>query len=168
MEQVGDYGQFVMGDEEKLKRSSAALGPIGWEISMTPPPVFLTRSDVTFTTTPGSSSGQAVETRIVDPSTGGEKGSKLQRYDLIPPEALEALSEVYGRGALKYADRNWEKGYAWGLSYAALMRHLEAWRKGQSVDPETGAYHLMQVAWHAIALFTFELRNLGTDDLRLK
>ena len=39
----------------------------------------------------------------------------------------------------KYADRNWEKGYAWGLSVAALRRHLAEWLKGESIDPETGA-----------------------------
>lgn len=108
------------------------------------------------------------EIRTVDPLTGGEKGSKLQRYDLVPPEFEDALAEVYGRGARKYADRNWEKGYKWGLSVAALRRHLKAWLMGESIDPETGAYHLAQVAWHAAALFTFELRQLGTDDVRIR
>ena len=107
------------------------------------------------------------EIRIVDPITGGEKGAKLQRYDLIPPEALDSLAEVYGRGATKYADRNWEKGYKWGLSVAALGRHLNRWLRGESYD-ETGCHHLMQVAWHAFCLFTFEVRGLGTDDVRLK
>lgn len=107
------------------------------------------------------------EVRIIDPLTGGEKGSKLARYDLIPPEFEEALAEVYGRGARKYADRNWEKGYAWGLSFAALRRHLKAWQCGETIDPETGAYHLAQVAWHAATLFTFEYRDIGTDDVRI-
>lgn len=113
--------------------------------------------------------GEATEeVRIVDPKTGGEKGQKLQRYDLIPVEFEEALSEVYGRGALKYADRNWEKGYRWSLSVGALRRHLAQWLKGESRDQETGCYHLAQVAWHACALFIFELYGLGTDDVRVK
>lgn len=107
------------------------------------------------------------ETRVVDPLTGGEKGMKLQRFELIPPEAHAALAEVYGRGSLKYADRNWELGYKWGLSVGALERHLNAWKRGESIDPETDCHHLMQVAWHAFCLFTFELRGLGTDDVRL-
>lgn len=106
------------------------------------------------------------EVRIVDPVTGGEKGSKLARFDLVPTEASWALAEVYGRGALKYADRNWEKGYAWGLSVAALERHLSLWKQGEILDPETGAYHIIQVAWHAFALFIFELRGIGRDDVR--
>jgi hypothetical protein len=119
------------------------------------------------------------EVRVVDAKTGGEKGTKLARFDLVPPEASYALAEVYGYGCRKYADRNWERGYAWGLSIAALERHLNAWKRGFTWDTvdgsiggakvegeHTGAHHLMQVAWHAFALFTFQLRGLGTDDRR--
>lgn len=42
------------------------------------------------------------EVRVVDPTTGGEKGSKLARFSLIPPEFLWALAEHYGKGANKY------------------------------------------------------------------
>ena len=117
------------------------------------------------------------EVRIVDPKTGGEKGSKLARFDLIPPEASWALAEVYGYGCRKYADRNWEKGYTWGLSIGALERHLNLWKQGFAYDTidgkkdgpmtegeHTGSHHLMQVAWHAFALFTYQIRGLGTDD----
>ena len=108
-------------------------------------------------------SGQ--EVRITDPNTGGQKGSKLARFDLVPMDALWEVAEVYGRGAAKYADRNWEKGYKWGLSVAALMRHLTARLNGEVRDEETGARHLAQVVWHALALLTFEMRGLGTDDV---
>jgi hypothetical protein len=78
------------------------------------------------------------------------------------------LAEHYGKGCAKYADRNWEKGYKWGLSVAALERHLNLWRQGESIDKETGSHHLIAVIWHAIALLVFELRGLGTDDVRRK
>lgn len=104
------------------------------------------------------------EVRIVDPITGAQKGSKLARYDLIPPEALHALAEHYGRGAKKYADRNWEAGYNWGLSFAALMRHAWAWWRGEDIDEETGSNHMTAVAWHALTLATFQARGRGTDD----
>lgn len=103
------------------------------------------------------------EVRVVDPETGGEKGSKLARFDLIPHEALEALAEHFGRGAEKYADRNWERGYDWALTFAALNRHLWAWWGGEDVDPETGSNHMTAVAWHAFVAFTFQERGLGTD-----
>lgn len=104
------------------------------------------------------------ETRIVDPNTGGEKGSKLARFDLIPPDALWKLAEVYGKGSQKYTDRNWEKGFAWGLSIAALERHLSLFKQREDIDPETQCHHIAQVAWHALTLLTFQLRGLGTDD----
>ena len=105
------------------------------------------------------------EVRVVDPTTGGEKGSKLARFDLIPPEATWALAEHYGKGATKYAVRNWERGYAWSLCVSALQRHLHQWLMGESYDQETGSHHLICVAWHAFALFVFETRKLGTDDV---
>lgn len=88
------------------------------------------------------------------------------RFDLLPPEAMEELAMHYAKGAKKYADRNWEKGYKWSLSYRALRSHLNLWLRGESRDQETGTNHLICVVWHAICLFTFELRGLGTDDIR--
>ena len=108
----------------------------------------------------------ANETRVTDPNTGGQKGQKLARFSLIPSEFLWALAEHYGKGASKYADRNWEKGYSWSLCVDAMQRHLHAWLQGESNDPETGSHHLIAVAWHACALFVFERRGLGTDDVR--
>jgi len=106
---------------------------------------------------------QGSEVTVVDPTTGGAKGSKLARFDLLPPDALYALAEHYGRGSLKYEDRNWEKGYDWGLSYAALQRHLTQFWAGTDVDEETGGLHIIAAAWHCMALAAFYMRGLGTD-----
>lgn len=110
---------------------------------------------------------QAAEVRITDATTGGQKGQKLARFSLIPSEMLWALAEAYGSGARKYEDRNWERGYKWSLSLDALQRHLNQWLQGETNDTETGANHLISVVWHATALFIFQLRRLGTDDIRL-
>ena len=106
------------------------------------------------------------EHKTKDPFSGGEKGSKLQRFSLIPTEFLWSLAEHYGKGALKYESRNWEKGYNWSLTVDALERHYNLWKMGERIDPDTGSHHLIAVAWHVIALFIFELRGLGTDDVR--
>lgn len=95
------------------------------------------------------------EVRVVDPATGGEKCSKEQRFDLIPSAPLWTLAEVYGRGATKYADRNWEKGYRWGLSFAACMRHLWLFWRREDNDKETGLPHLAHAAWHCLTLLQF-------------
>lgn len=104
------------------------------------------------------------ERRVVDPTTGGEKGQKLARTDLLPTDVLMAVAEHFGRGAAKYEDRNWERGFAWSLSHGALLRHLFAWWSGEDVDDETGSSHIDAVIFHAMALRAFELRGVGTDD----
>src|SRR5690606_14158706 len=101
-------------------------------------------------------------------ATGGQKGSKLARFDLIPAAALHELAEHYGKGAQKYADNNLRLGTDWGLNFAALMRHAWAFWHGEDIDPETGSKHMTAVAWHAFALATFmdtppELDNRAKD-----
>ena len=86
------------------------------------------------------------------------------RMDLIPPEAMVALGIVLSGGALKYGERNWEKGFAWGRSVAALQRHLTAWVAGQNYDQETGLPHLWHVLTNSAFLVAFEMRGIGTDD----
>lgn len=104
------------------------------------------------------------EERIVDPDTGGEKGSKDARFDLIPAGPLTELAKHYGAGAKKYEDRNWERGYRWSLSFAAMMRHAWAWWRGEDSDEETGSHHLVAVAWHALALLEFRHTHPEKDD----
>ena len=108
--------------------------------------------------------GITEEFRVVDPETGGEKGTKLARFDLLPTGALWQIAERFGRGAEKYEARNWERGYAWSLSYAALCRHLFAWWSGEDVDEEFGDSHLAAVGFHALALLHFAENFPEGDD----
>ena len=103
------------------------------------------------------------EVRVTAPS-GGEKGKKLARYDLLPVEPLREVARLYGRGAEKYADRNWELGYDWSLSFAAMQRHAWAFWGGESIDPETERHHLASVVFHAMALMEYEAKGKGRDD----
>lgn len=110
------------------------------------------------------------EKLVTDPKTGGMKGQKPARFDLIPSPFLWELALVYGKGAEKYDDDNWRKGYDWRLTYGALLRHLHLFWMGESIDPESGLHHLAHVAWHAATLFTFDEVGLGTDtrpDIRM-
>lgn len=106
------------------------------------------------------------EIRQVDPKTGGQKGQKIERFDLIPPDALLELARLYGVGARKYAENNWRKGYPWSWSYAALFRHLvwRWWLLKEECDPETGVHHVICAAWHCFAMYVFATHKLGTDD----
>jgi hypothetical protein len=103
------------------------------------------------------------EVRITS-DTGGQKGRKPERLDLIPPDALFELARVYGMGAEKYDDHNYLKGYNWSLSYASLLRHATQWANGEDRDDESGLHHLAHAAWHCFALMMFQRHALGTDD----
>jgi hypothetical protein len=85
-------------------------------------------------------------------------------YHLLPPELMEGVAAVLQFGARKYAPRNWELGMSWSRPFSALMRHMWAWWRGETADPETGMSHL----WHAgcclAFLIAYEQRQTGTDD----
>jgi hypothetical protein len=95
-----------------------------------------------------------------------DDSQKLDRYDLIPPEALAALAELYGRGAKKYADRNWEMGITFGRVFRAMMSHAWKWWRGEEFDPQDGQHHLDSVAWCAFALRTYVARGMTQFDDR--
>lgn len=95
--------------------------------------------------------------------TGGQKGSKPQRYDLIPTEPLRMLATLYGRGAEKYDDDNWRKGYDWKFSYAALQRHLNQFWAGEDIDAEMQLPHVISAAWHCFTLAQFMIDHPEFD-----
>lgn len=96
-------------------------------------------------------------------TTGGQKGSKEERYDLIPVEPLRLLATLYGRGAEKYADNNWMLGYEWKLSYAAAQRHLNQFWGGEDLDEEMQLPHVISAAFHCLALAQFMIDHPEFD-----
>ncbi len=87
--------------------------------------------------------------------TGGQKGQKDARFDLIAFTWLWEVANVCGMGAKKYDDDNWRKGYSWRLSYGAMQRHLTQFWTGENYDEESGLHHLAHAAWHCMVLFVF-------------
>jgi hypothetical protein len=77
-------------------------------------------------------------------------GSKL-RVDLVPPQMIQAVAQVLGFGAKKYAAHNWMKGIAWSEIAAGVKRHLMSFEIGDEIDPESGLPHLA----HALCGLTF-------------
>lgn len=103
------------------------------------------------------------EVRTVS-ETGGEKGVKLERFDLIPVCPLQVLARRYGVGARKYDERNWERGYEWSKSYGALQRHLNAFWSGEDDDEGEPNGHLAAAAFHIFALLEFVNTHPEFDD----
>lgn len=97
-------------------------------------------------------------------ATGGEKGEKLAQLGSVDPLALYKLAEVSGFGAAKYSRHNFLNGYDWSLSFDAMTRHMLQFWMGEDNDPESGLPHTLHAAWHGLALASFLLRGLGTDD----
>lgn len=66
------------------------------------------------------------------------------RYELIDPKFLNGLAAKLSWAIKnKYPANNWQKvKHGRRRYYGALVRHLEAWRQGEQVDPETGLWHL--------------------------
>ena len=82
------------------------------------------------------------------------------RYDLLPAIAEQELVKVLTFGANKYGEENWrlvdnhKKRY-----YAALRRHVNAWRLGEQIDTESGYHHLAHALCCLVFLITPELEE---------
>lgn len=77
------------------------------------------------------------------------------RVDLIEPEFIEELADVLTYGADKYDENSWQEiPNATNRYYAALMRHILAWRKGEDID-ESGLPHLYHAAANIMFLMHF-------------
>lgn len=82
--------------------------------------------------------------------------------ELLPWPELEEIAKVYTAGAKKYGAHNWENlpdGYE--RYKGAMLRHLTEVEKGNEVDADTGCLHSAQVAWNAIAMLHFKLKELN-------
>ena len=90
--------------------------------------------------------------------TSGQKDDKEKnRLDLIEPEFIEGVGKVLTFGANKYEPNNWQKVEdAKDRYYAAALRHLIAWRRGEKTDSESGISHLDHVACNIMFLQHFE------------
>lgn len=79
------------------------------------------------------------------------------RFDLVPVKAERLLVEVLTYGAVKYAPDGWRTVPGAKERYtAALMRHFNAWRSGETVDAESGLPHLAHVLCNAAFLAEME------------
>jgi len=79
------------------------------------------------------------------------------RFDLIDPFFTKEVVEVLTVGADKYGDNNWQEvPAAQERYYAALQRHLHAWRCGEELDKEDALTHLAHAATNIMFLMHFD------------
>lgn len=64
-------------------------------------------------------------------------------WDLLPFEEIEEVVKVLQHGAEKYGPNNWQQLMnANDRYFAAAMRHMVAYKKGEMTDEESGLPHL--------------------------
>ena len=82
------------------------------------------------------------------------------RYDLIPVLAQEEVVKVVTLGAEKYDPENWKRvPEGRRRYYAAAMRHIEAWRKGEKQD-EIGTHHIANAISNLMFILEKELQGI--------
>ena len=83
------------------------------------------------------------------------------RPALITPFGLTRVAKWYELGAIKYADRNWEKGMPFSRYTDSMFRHVIAWMKGDESED-----HLAAIVWNALGIMHHqELGELNWDDM---
>lgn len=94
-------------------------------------------------------------------------GEKID-MDLLSPYALEKIAQVMTYGKQKYGRDNWRGGIVYSRLLAAVMRHINAYRKGETFDPETGLSHLSHASCGLMMLLEFEETRPDLDDRFVK
>ena len=88
--------------------------------------------------------------------TGSKHDAGKPLMGVVPPNALLAVAKVLTFGAEKYGRDNWRQVENAETRYMdAALRHLNAYQRGEVVDPESGESHLA----HAVCglMFVLEL-----------
>lgn len=94
-----------------------------------------------------------------------EYGMKKVQLGLVPAVAMERIARVLECGAAKYGMYNWrESGIRCTTYVDAMLRHLNAWREGEDLDPESGVSHIAHIAASCCILLDADAHNLLHDD----
>jgi hypothetical protein len=78
---------------------------------------------------------------------------------------MEQTAWVHKLGSEKYGSHNWRKTGVCASTYVnAILRHLNAWRDGEDLDPESGISHIAHVACCCNILLDAEYCGKLQDD----
>ena len=82
------------------------------------------------------------------------------RMDLLPWEAILEVSKHCEEGALKYGERNCEKGIPIHSLVDSAFRHLAKYTAGETDEP-----HLRAAAWNILFALYMEIRHPEMQDI---
>jgi hypothetical protein len=83
---------------------------------------------------------------------------------LLPFVALKEIAKILTFGKAKYGAWNWAAGMDWSRIESAMLRHYEAYARGEDYDEESELLHTAHMACNALFLLTYQLLEVGTDD----
>lgn len=87
---------------------------------------------------------------------GGARFNKGKpRVELLVPEAMEEVANVWAFGAAKYDDHNWKKGIGVSSILGCILRHTFKIMKGEDIDKESGCLHAAHIICNASMLIYF-------------
>lgn len=85
--------------------------------------------------------------------TGIKHDKGKNRLDLVDTELVEGVGKVLTFGAKKYSENSWQEvENGKDRYYAALLRHLFAYKNGERLDKESNLSHLYHVATNVMFL----------------
>lgn len=82
-----------------------------------------------------------------------------ERADILARFTAE-LAKVTGDGSKKRAAGTKPPWYQDDSHEAAVFSHLMKWKRGELVDPDSGAHPLVHLAWRALAIACRETGNI--------
>ena len=85
------------------------------------------------------------------------------RYDLLPWNAIHELAIHCENGALKYGERNCEKGIPTHSLLDSAIRHLSCYMRGQTEEN-----HLRAAIWNIAMAMEMELNNKEMQDIPVR
>jgi len=100
--------------------------------------------------------------RKIAAGQGAKYDTGKLRYDLITPQSLAGLASILGMGAEKYGPNNWQQISDGESRYtAAMMRHFEAYRAGDTADEDSNQSHVYHCMCNLMFLIHFESNREG-------
>lgn len=108
--------------------------------------------------------GNVGDVNSTERGSGARYNAGKTRYGLVPLHLLKPAADVFEYGSRKYAAWNWAKGMNWDIPYECAMRHLDAWYRGEDLDPESGLPHLGHVMCNLIMLVHFSSHYAEGDN----
>ena len=85
--------------------------------------------------------------------TGASRSADVEgvRYDLVPPEGVEAVAEAMHEGAVNHGDHNWKKCLKNSVLINHALRHIYLYMKeGHGFEDHIGhaCANLMMLKWN--------------------